>query len=587
MMRRYIYKTIILCFLMLVGMTGCEDVLNIQPTNRISEDAVKSDPVLVDAYLNRIYRFTRFQSGKRNGANYAGKNAERNQAYLGVLGGELNVYAAWMEPFKGAVRIINENGAHGDLEYWPYANIRSANEIIKILEEATFDETLVKQKSAEARWLRAFIYFDMVKRYGGVPLITEPQSIDQPLEELRVPRNTEKEIYDFIASEMDDLLNILPPSYSADEFGRPTKWAAYALKSRAMLYAGSIAKYGSVQLDGILGIPAGEANSYYQKAYDAAMEVINNSPHILYRENADPVANYGEIFTKDRNSEVILAEVYDLGLMKVHSWSSVSSPDAFATFPASNHSMYLESFEKYEYKDGSSGKLDWTQLQDNTKFDLDNLVLNKDPRFLATAFYPESSWQGGKVYFHSKTVGTIPPDSEWPAEARQRDRTGSGLLVRKRVNEASTLPLVGEDDTDWIVFRTGEMYLNAAEAAFEMNDPGEAMRLINIIRDRAGMPDKTTLTVEDIRNERFVELYNEEHRYWDIRRWRIAVDELNGKGFHGMIWTYHYDEDKYTIKVKDADFKRIRTFSERNYYLPIRVSRLAENPNLVENPGYQ
>jgi hypothetical protein len=584
-MKKFIYNISILA-LMVMGGTGCQDVLDIQPTNRISEEAVKNDPVLVDAYLNRVYRFTRFQSGNRNGSNYAGSNTERNQAYLGVLAGELNVFAAWQDPFQGAVKIIDENGAHRDLEYWPYTNIRAANEILEILEEATFDEDLVRQKSAEARWLRAFIYFDLVKRYGGVPLITEPQSIDQPIEELYVKRNSEKEIYDFIASEMDELVHILPDSYGTSEFGRPTKWAAYALKSRAMLYAGSIAKYGTVQLDGLLGVPANEANAYYQKAYDAALEIIDKSPHLLYRENEDPVANYNEIFIKDGNSEVIFAEVFDLNLMKVHSWNTVTIPDAFASYAASNHRMYLESFERYEYRDGSSGKLDWSHLDDNTLFSLDELVLAKDPRFLASAFYPESPWQGGTVYMHSKTVGTIPPGFDWPAEARQRDRIGTGFMVRKRMEESKMMPILGEDDTDWIVFRTGEMYLNAAEAAFETGDENEAKRLINIIRDRAGMPAKMALTIEDIRNERFVELYNEEHRYWDIRRWRTAVEELNGKGLHGVEWTYHIDDNKYSLRLKDGDFGRIRTFAERNYYLPIRLSRIAENPNLVENPGY-
>jgi hypothetical protein len=567
-------------------MTGCDDLLDIQPTNIISEDAVKNDPALVDAYLTNVYRSMRFQSGKKNNnGGYGGSNTERNEAYLGGVGGELNVFASWQSPWQGAVKIIDENGAHEDLEYWPYDNIRSTNEILQILEEATFDGELVRQKSAEARWLRAFMYFDLVKRYGGVPLITAPQSIDQPIEELYVTRNTEKEIYDFIADEMDELANILPDSYS-DQFGRPTKWAAYALKSRAMLYAGSIAKYGSVQLDGILGIPTGEANDYFQEAYDAAMQVINNSPHVLYDENADPVANYGEIFIKDKNSEVIFAEVYDLGLLKTHSWNRVSLPDEFTT-AGSNHRMYLESFEKYEYQDGSSGKLDWNQLNDNTKFDLDELVLNKDPRFLATAYYQKMPWQGSTVYFHSKTVGTIPPGSNWPSVARSRDRVGTGFLVRKRVNEAIIKPVISEDETDWIVFRTGEMYLNAAEAAFEKGDVAEAIRLINIIRDRAGMPEKESLTMEDIRNERFVELYNEEHRYWDLRRWRTAMQELNGKAFHGVDWTYYIDEDKYTIKLKDSDFGQIRTFAERNYYLPIGLGRLADNPNLIENPGYQ
>jgi len=154
------------------------------------------------------------------------------------------------------------------------------------------------------------------------------------------------------------------------------------------------------------------------------------------------------------------------------------------------------------------------------------------------------------------------------------------------MNESILLPPGGEDDCDWIIFRTGEMYLNAAEAAFEKGDPDEAKRLVNLVRDRVKMPAKQTLTMNDIRNERFVELYIEEHRYWDLRRWRIAVQELNGKGFNGVEWTYNITENKYTIKRKTGEFGNIRTFAERNYYFPIGLSRRADNPNLVENPGY-
>lgn len=571
-------KRIIYIIGLIVVLTGCENVLDIKPTNMISEDAVKNDPVLVDAFLNKIYANTRFQT---RGSGYA-----PDEAVLDVASGEQNVFAAWQAPFAAAMKIIDENGAHGMMEYWPYDNIRSANEIIQILKDATFDQDMIQQKTAEARWLRAFMYFELVKRYGGVPLITEPQSIDQPIEELYVSRNSEQEIYDFIGSEMDDLVNIFPDSYSSDEFGRPTTWAAYALKSRAMLYAGSIAKYGKVQLDGILGIPSDQANSYYQKSYDAAMKIINESSHQLYREDADPVTNYGNIFIKDGNSEVIFAEVFNLSLLKTHSWNYVCMPDGFQTGWGSNNWFYLESWEKYEYKDGTSGKLNWDNLNGQVKFSLDSLILNRDPRFLASAFYPEIPWQGSEVYLHNTTIGNIPAGSDWPKVAPKRNRIKTGMMVRKRVNEAIKLPISGEDETDWIVFRTGEMYLNAAEAAFEQGDEPEARRLINIIRDRAGMPPKTQLTLEDVRNERFVELFNEEHRYWDIRRWRIAEEVLNGKGFHGVTWDYYIDENKYTLKIKDADFGRIRTFAERNYYFPIGLSRIADNPNLVENPGY-
>ena len=575
-MKRIIYYIGILVLLM-----GCESVLDIKPTNIISEDAVKSDPALVEAFLNKIYFNAQLQERGSNN-NYA-----PDEALFNVMSGEQNVFAGWQVPYAAAMKIIDENGAHGAAEFWPYGNIRSCNEIIEMLAEATFDEEVVKQQTAEARWLRAWMYLEMVKRYGGVPLITTAQSIDQPIEELYVPRNSEKEIYDFIGTEMDELVNILPSEYGAEGYGRPTKWAAYALKSRAMLYAGSIAKYGTVQLDGILGIPAGEANSYYQKSYDAAMQVINNSPHTLYKDN-DPVTSYGKIFTSDneRNSEIIMAHVYDLALLKAHSWNNLCMPEGFNRGWGSNNWMYLESWERYEYNDGSPGAIDRSTLNGKTLYDLDSLVWNRDPRLLATGFFPETPWQGSKVLSHTTTIGTIPAGSDWPKVAPQRNRVKAGVMIRKRVNEAIVLPPGGEDDCDWIIFRTGEMYLNAAEAIFEKGDPAEAKRLINILRDRVSMPSKENLTIEDVRNERFVELYIEGHRYWDIRRWRIAVEELDGKGFKGVTWEYHIDEDKYGLKIKDADFNQKRVFAERNYYFPIGLGRLADNPNLVENPGY-
>ncbi len=571
-MKKYIY--FIAIFLTLLG---CEQILDIQPTNIISEDAVKSDPVLVDAFLNKIYNAIRWQTGAPN----------ERMATLSTCADEHTVFAGWQQPYKAAMHIMDENGAHDLLAYWPYNNIRSANEIIEILEEATFEEELVNQKIAEARFLRAFMYFELVKRYGGMPLITEPQSIDQPVEELNVPRDPEAALYDFVASEMDDIADVLPDSYSSDEFGKPTKWAAFALKSRAMLYAASIAEFSTITLPGgVLGIPQGQAAGYWQAAYNASMEIINNSPHALYNENPDPQENYAEIFINDGNTEVIFAEVYNLGLLKTHGWNFYNMPDGFRTGWGSNGPVFLEHVEKYEYMDGSTGKLNWDDLNNNVLFDIDSLMHQKDPRFRASIFYQETPWQDATVYFHKNTTGTIDPADNWPPKAPARNYKKSGFLTRKRVIEAIKLPISQEDETDWIVFRVGEMYLNAAEAAFQLGNDAEALTLINDIRARAGMPDKATVDVDVIRNERAVELAFEEHRYWDLRRWRTAEETLHAQGFHGIDWTYDYDVKKYQLKLKDADYGQIRTFQEKNYYLPIGIEWLADNPNLIENPGY-
>ena len=168
------------------------------------------------------------------------------------------------------------NSSGGLLEWWDHAYviIRKLNEFLLRLPSSPIDESLKNQRMAEARFLRAFNYFAMVKRYGAVPLITVPQQLDDPEEELYALRTSEKEIYDFILSEMADVVEKgYLPDVADSKSGRPTRYAALALISRAALYAGSIAQFGTQQLDGLLGIPASEAADYYRQSYNASKEI--------------------------------------------------------------------------------------------------------------------------------------------------------------------------------------------------------------------------------------------------------------------------------------------------------------------------
>lgn len=138
----------------------------------------------------------------------------------------------------------------GLLEWWeiPYKVIRRLNEFIEEVPNSTLNEDTKKVRIAEARFLRVFNYFYMVKRYGGVPLVTKVVSKDDPEDVIYPKRNTEQEVYDYVISEVDAIANSLPEQVSGSEYGRASKYTALALKSRAALYAASIAKYGKVQL---------------------------------------------------------------------------------------------------------------------------------------------------------------------------------------------------------------------------------------------------------------------------------------------------------------------------------------------------
>lgn len=569
-----------------IGFTNCQDVLDKQPLDIISDAVVWQDESLADAYLNDIYYRADFVNLTRD-RGY-------NQGMVAALGGEARTFGAWQQPYRAATTIITETGLGSpDIQYWKYNAIRDANYFIEQMETvADFDEEFIAQKIAEARFLRAYMYFEMVKRYGGVPILTKVQPIDAPKEELFVPRDSEKAVYDFIISEMDAIFQVLPDSYA--DASRPTKWAAMALKSRAALYAASIAQYGEEQLNGLLGFPKSDVTTYAQHCYDASKAIINSGFHALYEAEGDPVKNFHNLFIDESgaNTEVIFAERFDFTLGLGHSLSNRAMPDGFARGWGSNFNIYYDFVELFEFEDGSPGTSVTRDMITSQEWDMADLFHNRDPRFRASIFYPESPWQGSQVLFHTSTIingqstnqGTV-DGTDWPAKAPNRNTTKTGFHLKKRVDEGTVGPLGGEDDTDYYVFRLGEIYLNLAEAAFYLDKNDEALEALNTVRRRAAMPDKTEINEDIIRNERQVELFFEDHRYWDIRRWRIAVDVLDNVRLKGLRYDYNWDTKKYKISFKNGDGVA-RVFQERNYYFPIGVGRIADNPNFVENPGY-
>ena len=578
--------------------SSCEDPFELTPTGIISGNIVFADENLSDAFLSNLYDNSLFH------INSGGTNIEMN--LINSFGGESRNFAPWQSPFGRVINTdFNETGA-GVTDYWPYALVRESNVYIDGLSNSEkLSKAYTDVRTSEARFIRAFAYFELVKRFGGVPLLTKAQSIDVTGEELFVKRNSEKEIYDFIGSEMDAISAVLPSV--ADNDGRISKWTALALKSRAMLYAASVANFGEVQLDGLLGIPKGDANAYYQQSMAASNEIMTNGPFSLYRKSADKVDNYINLFLDENNNpEVILAEKYDQTAGKSHSWDITGTPAGFGFAWNSNYPVYLETLENFDFIDGTSGKVDRAMYDDQTELDPKWFFEQRDPRMRASIFYPGTEFKGGKVYFHRSTDYTdpasgdvkrstgsgfiIPGSDAWPGAAHPRHRGGNptGLLVRKRINPAT--PDGTGSSTDVIIFRLGEIMLNYIEASFYLGDPnGNMADILNgQIRDRAGMPALAAgeITEAKIRQERRVELAFEEHVFWDLRRWRTAVQELDNVQRHRTHWRYNYDTGMYTMQMADGDLGRIRLFKERNYYYALGLNRIADNPNLVENPGY-
>jgi len=575
-----------LFIILLLGSFGCEDFLEKEPLNIISDAVVWDDENLVNSYLADLYSRTDFIELRGN------ENEQTSLAMIASMGGEGRSFGAHHQSYVASTNVITSAGVSSELDYWKYFIVRDCNYFIEKLQGSVLDPEWVSQRIAEARFLRAYIYFQMVIRYGGVPIITQAQSIDAATEEIYVPRDSEKSVYDFIISETGALTDILPSEYEAKDKGRPTKWAAYALQSRASLYAASIAKYGQVQLNGLLGFPASDVEHYAQISYDASKAILNDGIHALYEKHADPVVNYQNLFLDESadNKEVIMAEVYDYSKNRAHAFTLRAMPHDFNGTWASMYYLY-DFVERFEFADGTPGtSISRSQLT-SKEWSSADLFGNRDPRFRASVFYPESPWQGGKTLFHSRTIrdgvtytsGTA--EDGWPYQSIARNNLRTGFMVRKRCNEKMKTEPVINDETDCIIFRLGETYLNLAEAAFYLGYTQEALDALNRLRQRADMPPKSMITEAIIQNERLVELTWENHSYWDIRRWRIAKQVLDGVRMRGLQYTYNYNTKKYKITLTNAEGVA-RIFQDRNYYLPLGVDRVAENPNFVENPDY-
>lgn len=580
-------KLIYIVIASLIGLPACNvDVLEKKPLDVISDLQLWQDAALIDAYMADVYRDMVFLGDME----YGGSRVGFSLTYTIVMADEAG--PGWENGKR--VNILNVGTSSKFNQWWGYPTVRKMNIFLKRMPTSGLNEADKKQKIAEMRFLRAYAYFNMVKRYGGVPLITDVQTLDQPLEELAVKRNKEAEVYDFILSEIDALTpDLLPPGQG--DLGRPSQAAALALKSRAAMYAASIAQWGTVQLDGVVGIPADRARAYWQASYDASKAIMDGGKFALYNAMPnDKSMNYRNIFLDENNVEVIFSEIYDGPGGKVHNWDHFNAPAGYNAWGiGAQISAYLEMVEEYENVDGSSGIIDRDKIANGHLWTMQELFGKKDPRFHGSIITQGDTWIGDTLQKHRgirREDGTITRNNykELPATGRSTINTDgiTPFQALKYMDEEIAIAPNNTSRTDWIVFRYGEILLNHAEAAFELGKPAEALASINQIRERAGMPMRAAIDRNQIRHERKIELVFEGNRYWDVRRWRIAEQALSVR-FTNVEFIIDYATRKHLIRLIPDFEKDINpVFSPRHYYLPITIDRVSNNSNLVENPGY-
>lgn len=578
-MKNIINRILFPLFLILFA-EGCEkQILDKAPLDIISDAQVWNDPNLIKMYVTSLY------SRSALSGLFISASSKTDWEIADSDDGTTNYNWKYPAIAQGLL-----TGSGGELEYWDYNLIRDINDFLVKIATSSITDEAKQQYSAEARFLRAYAYFEMVKRYGGVPIILIPQKLDEG-DALFVPRNKEKEVYDLIASECNEISSILPDVYPAADLGRVSKFAALTLKSRAMLYAASIAKYGTVQLDGLLGFPASDANKYWQASLDASKAIIDAHQFSLYNNYpTDKAKNYQMIFLDKDNSETILSKRF-ISKTSGNSVDDFYQPNFNYTYWGCIFSPSMEMIDSYEMKDGSSGAIDWAHVTGN----LTTIFQNKDPRFEASILYngQQWSWDTIRIWRGIYTETGVLKNSEVEKykgmdEVGRDEQTAqgpkTGFLMKKFLDPVIKYPQQGDGSQPWIVYRYAEVLLNYAEASFELGKTTDALDAINQIRTRAGIATLTTITLDQIRHERRIELAFETQRFWDLRRWRIAQTALSGN-MHGAFPFYHFATNRFEYEIVNCEpFTRV--FKPAYYYLPISATRINNNPNLVENPGY-
>jgi len=595
------YKYIIALLLFAFSFNACEDVLDRKPLDIISSSVVWNDAQLVEAYLADLHNSLPFlHFGHQVNVN---PDNFWDLPMLETLTDQAGATRFNREPARKKLGNTTQTG--GLIEMWLYGQIRKMNEFYKEMEKSSLVQEKKNLFTGTVKFLEAFSYFEMAKRYGAVPIIRKAQQITDPYEELYPHRNPEVEVYNYAIGLLDEIINadLLKP---VEGLGYPTKGAALALKSRIALYAASIARFSTMQLDGLLGVPKSDENKFWQMAYDASDSVITSGTYSLYSKYPDDLSTRFYKMSVDKvNTERIYIKNYD-GLNIGHHYDFTMSPVGFVSPQYACHSTapYLDFVESFEKIDGSSSIIPREWATTVKQVTLNEIFGGYDPRMDGAILREGSTFMGKTVGFYE---GLRLPNGNllngenamyegvfaW-GDSRKviaAQRLNTGFCVRKYLDEGYPSPAQRDmSSTDKIILRLGEMYLNRAEAAYYLNKGDKGLADINTIRQRAGMPLRASITEENIRYERMAELcFEDGARYWDLIRWRKAVGNIS-KQFSGLQLIKVFGTDKYEVRFHKytgdgTPFKSL--FKNAHYYKPITPNRIANNPNLgPENPGY-
>ncbi len=596
-----IIKNLYLSVILILLLPACsENVLDKTPLDSYSDPLIWADPNLAGRYLTAIYDELPNGNAKR-GNHYGTGPFTLEHTYL--KGGSLTEYdRAQVSPDAAGTD-------RGQLNWSRFIYIQRLNYFISNIDKMP-DQEKANVLKGEALFLRAVFYYELCRVYGGVPLFDQPNQLGDDFSE--VGRNTFGETVTFIVKDCDDAAQLL--GYKSESvLGKPAKEAALALKSNILLFAASdLTADGSAESE-YVGYKNPDRNALWTAARNAAKAVMDLGTCELSDfgapDQATVAKKYFDFFKAYTlaDKEIIWGRMYrlDVGFaLWTNRWCGPNGLNCWG-----NNAPYGNMVDDYEMKDGSkffdhfAFNDEKEYINTSSTFTNENIYYNREPRFYASILYDSTLWQKRPadmigidplgIYDRRTRIvraNGAEVSKRFGLDTRQgpvspQNAPYTGYLIKKQMDD-QVAGVTDRNQNICIWIRYAEILLNYAEASLELGDVPTATQYINIIRNRAGLPDFTGDVETALRHERNIELAFENKRWFDERRWKtleasfaadlygVDITEINEDGVTTTTWKQSYAAPK-------------KVWHKKLYWFPIPRDEMNRAPNLEQNPFYE
>ena len=612
----------ILVLTLLIATTSCDDILDQKAVDAFNEESVFEDLNLTKAYLGRCYDFIGVDENQLLGL--------REDLLAGATDELLCIHRPSAYPMVKGIMSPDELGHLDNWRFnwisWKlYSNIKNVNILLANIDNVptatTDEEENLAIYKAEAYFIRAFDYVNLMRSYGGLVLVDQPFELGEDF--LSINRSSLDATLDFIIADLDKAIAGLPTKDEMEQ-GRATKGAAAALKSRLLSWSTGELMHGSYSSDPLVSFQSHSRESILTLAQTIAKEIMDGNygdysltggtddpPTPLTEADVDAYSeNFFNIFTQkgEWNDEAIWGVQYLQaqgnqttqnrwwGPNGYHNWGN-NGPNELAVreFEMADGSPFV--WDKYNPGDIEVREATAAELEADPEI---NPYVGREPRFYATVLFDGAPWmQRGQDGVSADPIGQVQTGYYVAADGSQVagldtrqgpieawNGTKNGYYIKK-YQDPATVGQFFNNENAWIEMRYAEVILDYAEACIELNEVEKGMDALNMIRNRAGLPDKMTTSQAEARewyrHERMVEFFGEGDRWYMIRKWMIAEDVI--KTVHPMK-IYHYEDGSHEWFYDTSSDADERSWADKNYWIPISRTEINKAPQLKQNPGY-